>query len=72
MNFSAEEYTRQVQEAAAYIKEKLGGRAQRLPSHSVPAWVILPIIWLMLYRFPMGKFPTSRCPLLQGTRDSLL
>lgn len=26
MNFSAAEYTRQVQEAAAYIKEKLNGR----------------------------------------------
>lgn len=30
MNFSAEEYTRQVQEAAAYIKEKLGGRAPEI------------------------------------------
>lgn len=30
MNFSAEEYTRQVQEAAAYIKEKLGGRAAEI------------------------------------------
>ena len=30
MNFSAEEYTRQVQEAAAYIKEKLGGRAPKI------------------------------------------
>lgn len=30
MNFSAEEYTRQVQEAAAYIKEKLGGRVPEI------------------------------------------
>ena len=30
MNFSAEEYTRQVQEAAAYIKEKLDGRAPEI------------------------------------------
>ena len=30
MNFSAEEYTRRVQEAAAYIKEKLGGRAPEI------------------------------------------
>ena len=30
MNFSAEEYTRQVQEAATYIKEKLGGRAPEI------------------------------------------
>ena len=30
MNFSAEDYTRQVQEAAAYIKEKLGGRAPEI------------------------------------------
>lgn len=30
MNFSAEEYTRQVQETAVYIKEKLGGRAPEI------------------------------------------
>lgn len=42
MNFSAAEYTRQVQEAAAYIKEKLNGASLRLPLHWVRAWETLP------------------------------
>ena len=43
MNFSAAEYTRQVQEAAAYIKEKLNG-PQACGCHytGFRAWETLP------------------------------
>ena len=43
---TAAEYTRQVQEAAAYVRSALGGRRRRSPSHWDPALEISPNGWM--------------------------